>query len=417
MSITHSSSTALSGLVLAFDMNNIKSYRGPAMQNLANAIGYGGIGIGTGYSSTALTETIDIPKVGPTTVFTNIIQNNYTVYTPTNNNCCPSLHGWGGISVSPSTLYTYSILYRCESGYTSANYMYRYEYTSNGGSYVTEGGVFNDANRIDLGGGWYYAWGTFTTQSTTNWLGHCGTFYYRYSNLPDKLSIAKVMIVAGNYSGLHPKYWPDTNTTRSSTQAVLDLTGRRSITVSGNPTYGSDGSFTFNSAGSTTLNLGSGANFLPMPSLTLESWIKTPGLGSGMSVNGVWGFTYGIRFNVASNGVVYFIIGTDTTTFVNITTSGVNVNDNNWHHIVAVKNGDSSCAIYVDGIVRASGVPVAGWSGTNPWFAMDIQVGRDQNDAPYYFNGKIDIGRVYNRGLTAEEVQQNFNALRGRYGI
>jgi hypothetical protein len=154
-----------------------------------------------------------------------------------------------------------------------------------------------------------------------------------------------------------------------------------------------------------------------MPSLTLESWIKTPGLGSGMSVNGVWGFTYGIRFNVANNGVVYFIIGTDVTTFVNIATSGVNVNDNNWHHVVAVKNGDSSCAIYVDGVVRASGTPVAGWNGTNIWSAMEIQIGRDQNDTPYYFNGRIDVGRVYNRGLSAAEVQQNFNALRGRYGL
>ena len=202
---------------------------------------------------------------------------------------------------------------------------------------------------------------------------------------------------------------------RSTSTAVLDLTGRRTIDVGGSPTYNSDGSFTFNSAGSTTLNLGTGANFLPMPSLTLEAWIKTPGLGSGMSVNGIWGFTYGIRFNAASNGSVYFIIGTDTTTFVNVSTSGVNVNDNNWHHVVAVKNGDASCAIYVDGILRGSNVPVAGWSGTNPWFAMDIQVGRDQNDAPYYFNGKIDIGRVYNRGLTSAEVQQNFNAQRARY--
>jgi hypothetical protein len=210
---------------------------------------------------------------------------------------------------------------------------------------------------------------------------------------------------------------PYTDDTRSNTQAIVDLTGRRTIGVGGSPAYGSDGTFTFSSSGSTTLNLGSGNNFLPMPSLTLEAWIKTPGLGSGMSVNGIWGFTYGIRFNAASDGSLYFIIGTDVTTFVNIATSGVNVNDNNWHHVVAVKNGDSSCAIYVDGVVRASGTPVAGWSGTNPWAAMEIQVGRDQNDAPYFFNGRIDVGRVYNRALSATEVQQNFNAQRGRYGI
>ena len=36
----------------------------------------------------------------------------------------------------------------------------------------------------------------------------------------------------------------------------------------------------------------------------------------------------------------------------------------------------------------------------------------------YYFNGRIPIARVYNgKGLTASEIQQNFNATRGRYGI
>jgi hypothetical protein len=267
------------------------------------------------------------------------------------------------------------------------------------------------------GGWWNFGSGTLTTQ----WQRYTGTV----SGMTGTVQFIRIYRLnqVGTIQIAAPQFeestfaTPFVNGSRTINNSVLDLTGRRNIGIGGSPTYSVDGSFTFNSAGSTTLNLGTGANFLPMPSLTLEAWIKTPGLGSGMSVNGVWGFTYGIRFNVASNGVVYFIIGTDVTTFVNIATSGVNVNDNNWHHIVAVKNGDASCAIYVDGVVRASGVPVANWSGTNPWFAMEIQVGRDQNDAPYYFNGRIDVGRVYNRGLSAAEVQQNFNALRGRYGI
>jgi hypothetical protein len=34
-----------------------------------------------------------------------------------------------------------------------------------------------------------------------------------------------------------------------------------------------------------------------------------------------------------------------------------------------------------------------------------------------YFNGKISLVQIYNRALTPQEVQQNFNATRGRYGI
>ena len=34
-----------------------------------------------------------------------------------------------------------------------------------------------------------------------------------------------------------------------------------------------------------------------------------------------------------------------------------------------------------------------------------------------YFDGKISNVKMYNKTLTASEVAQNFNALRGRYGI
>lgn len=40
-------------------------------------------------------------------------------------------------------------------------------------------------------------------------------------------------------------------------------------------------------------------------------------------------------------------------------------------------------------------------------------------DGPYgyYLDGEISIVRVYNRVLTASEITQNFNALKGRYGL
>jgi len=34
-----------------------------------------------------------------------------------------------------------------------------------------------------------------------------------------------------------------------------------------------------------------------------------------------------------------------------------------------------------------------------------------------YFNGVIATGQIYNRALSAAEVQQNYNALKGRFGL
>jgi hypothetical protein len=46
-----------------------------------------------------------------------------------------------------------------------------------------------------------------------------------------------------------------------------------------------------------------------------------------------------------------------------------------------------------------------------------LQLGLDDDAFPLYFNGNIAQASIYNRALTASEVQQNFNALRGRFGL
>jgi hypothetical protein len=37
--------------------------------------------------------------------------------------------------------------------------------------------------------------------------------------------------------------------------------------------------------------------------------------------------------------------------------------------------------------------------------------------ADEFWKGKIAVAQVYNRGLSASEVLQNYNALKGRFGL
>jgi hypothetical protein len=57
----------------------------------------------------------------------------------------------------------------------------------------------------------------------------------------------------------------------------------------------------------------------------------------------------------------------------------------------------------------------------NVGFSMDnaqYVIGRSGvGYAPDTFKGNIAQVQIYNRALTAAEITQNFNALRGRYGI
>lgn len=419
MALVHSPRIVTNGLTFFFDQNNVKSYKGPAMQNLANNISILGTGGAAGYSSSGSTEVVDIPGLGSTTTYVNTIQNNYLSFSPNSNNCCPSLHGWGGIAVSPSTLYTYGIVYKVDSGYTNPNFMYRYEYTSSSGTYVTEGGVHSDVNRVHLGGGWYYAWATFTTQATTNWISHAGLFYYRYSQTSDRVSVAKTMIVQGDYSGLHPKYWPAQATTRSNTQVVVDLTGRSTATVN-NLTYNNDGTFEFNYANSSGINIPLSTSFNKVAG-TMNFWVYPTRYngangyfvnredGTANAPDWFWIGPYGDSF--------YFRIGNGTDccsndlSFPNLQSI---VPLNTWINLCFTWQGNGTANVYKNGVLYSSrnigNIPL-----TNP--SSNGTIGLGHANADTYFHGKMPVVQIYGRQLSASEVLQNFQAMKGRFGL
>ena len=43
-------------------------------------------------------------------------------------------------------------------------------------------------------------------------------------------------------------------------------------------------------------------------------------------------------------------------------------------------------------------------------------IGRDDDNADRWFNGKISISLIYDKALTELEVKQNYNSQKGRFG-
>ncbi len=97
--------------------------------------------------------------------------------------------------------------------------------------------------------------------------------------------------------------------------------------------------------------------------------------------------------------------------------SDVNVADttthalNTWYYVVGTYDG-SNMKIYVNGVLKNTKAQ-AGALGTNS-FSAKIGTYEGTN---YNLTGRIGIVQIYNRALSADEVSQNFNALRGRFGI
>jgi hypothetical protein len=49
--------------------------------------------------------------------------------------------------------------------------------------------------------------------------------------------------------------------------------------------------------------------------------------------------------------------------------------------------------------------------------ASSLKIGASISGAPQYLNGKMATAYIYNRALTYNELMQNYNAQRGRFGI
>jgi hypothetical protein len=95
--------------------------------------------------------------------------------------------------------------------------------------------------------------------------------------------------------------------------------------------------------------------------------------------------------------------------------------NNNWYDITVTFENNTSQSrayYYVNGQFERDELK---WDGNgvstnnNLWIGWQSRTNYDIN--PTYFNGEIAYVQIYNRALTAEEVLQNYNATKGRYGL
>jgi hypothetical protein len=87
---------------------------------------------------------------------------------------------------------------------------------------------------------------------------------------------------------------------------------------------------------------------------------------------------------------------------------------NRWHHIAATRSG-SNWAVYFNGEVIHTGTSNTTSLTLNNSFR--VATFANGSSGQYFFEGRMSVARLYSRGLSESEVQQNFNATRARYGV
>lgn len=93
-------------------------------------------------------------------------------------------------------------------------------------------------------------------------------------------------------------------------------------------------------------------------------------------------------------------------------TGGPNPSDTNWRIYAATGNISSdNYALYVNGDLVSTQSPTSGSAGPNG-FAIGSYAASSE-----FSNSQIGVMLVYNAVLTTDQIVQNFNAYRGRYGL
>ena len=196
--------------------------------------------------------------------------------------------------------------------------------------------------------------------------------------------------------------------TRSNTQAIVDLTNTNTVTAT-SLTYNSDGTISFGT---------SGTNYFSIPSIdfsaaqTIEIWLKPEENDANRRnpYNQAYG-GYGTWTHEPSGVINYFYgdAGVDNTPYVGHGSSFTVLQ--NEIACVCTTRDTSTSWWYKNGVQYNS---YAHAYGTLTADTNNILIGTGYAGAYY---GRIFAVKLYNRALTAKEVEQNFNALRGRYGV
>jgi hypothetical protein len=198
-----------------------------------------------------------------------------------------------------------------------------------------------------------------------------------------------------------------------------DLAGYNNGTLTNGPTFSSanGGSIVFDGSND-YVNCGNNSS-LNLGAMTIAVWFKPSTDVSGYraiimdeSVNTGAPWNYRIYLNINTGTVVYDLYGDSGYSGL---VSTYAINDNKWHYVCGTRTAvNGTIRLYIDGLLNnigtdssnVSALGAAVWLGQSPLF-----------NGSYPFIGNIAQTQIYNRALTPAEIQQNYNATKGRYKL
>lgn len=389
MALAHSPQIVRNGLAFYYDMGNTqKSWRGAPTVNLAN-VGLNGmsgislsfLGVEDGWKKYSMSGTF----TGGTYPYTlNITSVSFT----------------GGVTYSSSC-------------FVRTNVMSKFNYFGNGMNYVNVpmNKVGTSIGVLQSDGSYYCGRANFEYTGTTTQPGYI--LSNPINNTTFNAATDFVWIKNGQIEqGQFPTPFAGDAGTRSNTESIRDLTGLNTVTAN-SLTYASNNTFSFN--GSTNLAIFPENSIFNSQNHSVEVWIRT----NATTQNGFW-FEKGqvnTQYSLFQEGssIQWRHRYTDGVLDSQSTTTATFINTTTYAQVVGTY-GNGLKRTYINGVLVSSRSESRTVS-TNTNGCSIGAYGGFNGSRSYFYNGDMGIVKVYNTTLAAAEVAQNFEAVRGRYGV
>ena len=393
--------TAETGLVFAYDLGNtVTSYIGEPTTNIAyavnNNLNSGGNWWVNGGNATFNDNDTSIPKPNIPNVNTNNLYIFSSLVTGTGSN---QQLGSSIITISPSTTYSFSIWY-----YFTGTSMVLYPYVRTAVNndllaYFAYNGDTNGANWPK--NQWLLLKATVTTQANET-----GIYMSSYTgtSLGDKVYYFGYQIEQKSHCT------PLVLGTRSATQGLLNLTDNGVINIT-NASFDNNAQLVFDgtndlifTADSTYLDPGSS----PF-SIELLFNCSNASVGEGILYNKEDLYETAIHGGVFQYAWQPHWAWDGDSTFP--------VSSNTWYHAVVTYDG-SYQRMYKNGVEVYNRAQSGNMGSNSNVLSMGARGVDGSGGSGYnFFPGQIPVVKAYKAALTAAEVQQNYQALRYRFGI
>ena len=142
------------------------------------------------------------------------------------------------------------------------------------------------------------------------------------------------------------------------------------------------------------INVGLAPNLQIVGPLTLSAWINTNTIAAGQRAIISCAYSWGMQIGPTSGRLVFNTVSQQLADTGTILTTGV------WYHVAVVCTGSTgswTLQFYVNGLFSSS-TTTSNNPTSGPW---NVQIGNDYGNL---WNGMLDVLRVYNRALSASEI-------------